>query len=204
VTSISSVNGSAALLILQQQSPAAFNPAESKKSAADNILAAANGVPAQQASGVSVSTQPTKTESKISQDMFSVNATNLTKVKVDLFRRVGEALGIDESNFGSDAEYGAAISRQIAQIKAQPGGDLTINAITQKLGLDKLGVSLDTVVGAILDPKGGENDALDAALDKQYGEDKKKALDGSQTASQKNQLLVKPDEAGIYSVSTNG
>jgi hypothetical protein len=203
VTSIPSVNGSTALLILQQQSPVAPSVTQSKKSAADNILAVASGVPAQQASGVGVSPQPTKTESKISQDMFSVNSTNLTKVKLDLFKRVGDALGIDESDYGSDAEYGAAISKQIAWDRAQPNGEATINAISQKLGLDKLGVSLDTIVDAIIDPQGGANDALDAALEKQYGQDKKKALDSSQ-ANEQNQLLVKPDDAGIYRISTKG
>lgn len=59
--------------------------------------------------------------------------------------------------------------------------------IENKLGLDKLGVSLDTVVNAMIDPGGDDGDKLDAALRRRLGE-----------AGKDHSALARLDELGRY------
>lgn len=104
-------------------------------------------------------------------DLFSVNAQNLNKVKVDIYKRVGEALGVRESDYESFHAYGTALQQAVGQLKLAPNAQMVIAGIEKDIGLDKLGLSLDTVVNAIVDPTGDDNDKLDAALQKQIGTD---------------------------------
>lgn len=104
-------------------------------------------------------------------DLFSVNSQNLNKMKVDLYQRVGEALGVRESDHESFQAYGLALQQAVGQLKLAPNAQLVIAGLEKEIGLDKLGVSLDTVINAIIDPMGDDNDKLDAALQKQIGTD---------------------------------
>ena len=59
----------------------------------------------------------------------------------------------------------------VGQLKLAPNAQLVIAGIEKEIGLDKLGVSLDTVINAIIDPMGKDNDKLNAALEKKIGMD---------------------------------
>lgn len=180
--SITSLN-SAALLILQRPAPLSSR-AEGQAAPAD-LTALANGR-LDQASGVARQLQST-----LAEDMFSVNSPNLNRLKIDLFERVGKALGIERSDFDSVSAYGSAIKSAVEQLKRAPDGALMLRAIEKEAGLDKLGVSLDTVIEAMIDPSGDDNEKLEAALQKHAGED----------ASAPTALLVQLDEIGLYDVS---
>jgi hypothetical protein len=111
------------------------------------------------------------TLAQTADDLFSVNSQNLNKMKIDLYKRVGEALGVRESDYDSLHAYGLALQQAVGQLKLAPNAQLVIAGIEKEIGLDKLGVSLDTVINAIIDPMGDDNDKLDAALQKQIGMD---------------------------------
>jgi hypothetical protein len=65
----------------------------------------------------------------------------------------------------------SATPASVGQLKLAPNAQLVIAGIEKEIGLDKLGVSLDTVINAIIDPMGKDNDKLNAALEKKIGMD---------------------------------
>lgn len=131
----------------------------------------------------------TQARARIFEAMFSVNSVDPTEMKVRLIERLGDEFGIKQSDYTSMASYGMDIQRAVEALKAKPGSAQTITAIEKKLGLDKLGVSLDDLVNATIDPNGRAGKKLDAALKKQAGEmGKREGIAG----------LLQPDEIGIY------
>jgi len=156
-----------ALLILQQPGPLARSADSGLADIGDGSALAGAASPLTQA------------RVKIS-NMFSVNRVDPTAVKVRLIERLGEEFGIRQSDYSSMVAYGADIKRAVEALKAQPGSAQAIIAIEKKLGLDKLGVSLDELVNATIDPTGHDGKKLDAALQKQAGQwDKGEAIAGS-------------------------
>ena len=121
-------------------------------------------------SGLGGSGSPlTQAQVKIS-DMFSVSRADPTAEKVRLTERLGAEFGIRQSDYTSMVAYGADIKRAVEALKAQPGSAQIIAAIEKRLGLDKLGISLDDLVDATIDPDGHAGKKLDAALKEQAGE----------------------------------
>ena len=175
MSSIFPVN-TTALLILQQPRALARS--------ADSGLADISGI-----SGFAGSGSPlAQARAKISDAMFSVNRPDPTAMKVRLIERLGEEFGIKQSDYTSMASYGADIKRAVEALKAKPGSAQIIIQIEKKLGLDKLGISLDELVDATIDPTGDGNKKLNAALKKQAGDSGKGEIAG----------LLRPDEIGIY------
>ena len=165
-----------ALLILQQSRPLAKSSDGSVDASGASALVGA-GSPLTQA------------RAKISNAMFSVNSVDPTEMKVRLIERLGEEFGIKQSDYTSVASYGWDIKRAVDELKARPGSALAIAAIEKRLGLDRLGVSLDDLVDATIDPKSDGGKKLDAALAKQAGElARGRGFAGS----------LQPDEIGIY------
>jgi hypothetical protein len=64
-----------------------------------------------------------------------------------------------------------------------------IAEIEKQLGLDQVGVSLDTLVNAIIDPQGSDGDKLDAALKNHLSDHGK---------GEGNGASFHPDEIGLY------
>lgn len=161
-------------LILQPARPS-FAPGPASHS--DNVVAAANGLAKASAEN------PLATNS--SDALFSVTAVDANQLKVDLFERVGKKLDVKQEDYDTPAAYGFALKMAVMKIKAAPEGAEVIAKIERDLGLDKLGISLNSVINAIIDPDGGHAEKLDAALRKQAQEaDPEKA--------------VELDEIGIY------
>ena len=174
MSSIFPVN-TTALLILQQSRPLA-------RSSDGSVDAGASGL-------VGAGSPLTQARAKISDAMFSVNSVDPTEMKVRLIERLGEEFGIKQSDYTSVAAYGWDIRRAVDELKAKPGSALVISAIEKRLGLDRLGVTLDDLVDATVDPKSDGGKKLDAALAKQAGElAKGRGFAGS----------LQPDEIGIY------
>lgn len=186
-------NSSVALQILQQ-STQTQSPADTASTAHD-VLAITGGVSNTQASGGRSAIALAR--ARISESYFSVHYVDIEKMKVRLYERAGQALGIEMADFDSSAAYGTAIKRAFLELKVQPGSDEAIAEIEKNLGLDKLGISLWGLIKAILDPAGEDSAKLDKALKKLTGEDAKGDQDDS---DQKAALdLFRSDEIGIYS-----
>lgn len=185
MTTISSLN-SAALLILQQTNR--VSPAGQDKSGSDDLVAVANGL----GTKVGATRQPSQAQAKISQAMFSVNDVNITKLKLELIDRTGKALGVDPNDFVSRDEFVDAMQKAFLSLKSE-GGTAAVMGLEKKLGLDKLGVSIEDVIFSARNPDG--NDKLTKALEKQAGKTKEK-LEDLQTM-----LSQQPDEIGLYGTS---
>ena len=189
MSTTSSLNSSAALQILQQASaPTLSKKEEEAPSAGSVILAAANGVAIPSVGGAQ-----SRAKAKIS-DAFTDSPIDIQQLKFNLFRRLGEELGVNMDDFEDPRDYGSAIREVIGKIKASPTGAMYLAKLEKDLGLDKLGISIDDLVDAISSPDGDGGKKLDAALRAETGEDAKKAAE--------DMLIVlrgvKTDETRLY------
>jgi hypothetical protein len=192
MTAISSVNATALAILQRPVSP--LGPAEDARTTAVRLVAAANGVAPEQISGADLEASRRRSEVEA---MFSVNAPNLNQMKLDLYKRVGEALGIDQSKYDSMPAYWLALKITVAKVLEQENGAAILRGIERDLGLNKLGVSLETVIDAIVDPDA--NKELTEALEDQINDGAPdRAIDASdETAAT---LAAQVDEEGAYSV----
>lgn len=124
-------------------------------------------------------------EPAASPSMCSVDNLNITAMKVRLMERAGKEFGVDQTDYESVSSYGAAIKNAIEALKGQSPS--AIAEIERQLGLDQLGVSLDTLVNAIVDPRGSDGERLDAALKRHAG-----------GQGEGDAAPVQPDELGLY------
>lgn len=90
--------------------------------------------------------------------------------QVRLLQKVGEVLGVDMNKYASPTAYASALKQAISNLKAAAMASgqswtLVVKGLEHQMGLDKLGISLDTVINA-LDGDGGSQDALNKALEK--------------------------------------
>ncbi|TPJ48528.1 hypothetical protein [Mesorhizobium sp. B2-7-1] len=165
---MSSMLNTTALVILQQRLPP--NP---RAAANIGIAAGPAAIPLMQSAPA------------LSATMFSVDSLNITAVKVRLMERAGKEFGVDQADYESVSSYGAAVKSAVEALKRQSPS--AIAEIERQLGLDQLGVSLDTLVGAIVDPRGTDNESLGAAL---------KQHEGGQ--GEGDLASVQPDELRLY------
>lgn len=184
MTTVSSVN-SAALLILQQVSSASAPNQE--KFSSDKLVAVANGV----SDKIGVTKQPGQSQAKISESMFSVNHVSINKMKLDLIDRTGKALGVNPDDYASRDEFVDAMQKAYGKLKFE-GGTGAVVALEKKLGLDKLGVSIEDVINSARDP--GHNDKLTKALEKAAG----KTAGKFEQEDSSNALSLQPNEIGLY------
>lgn len=135
-----------------QQSRIAPIPLDKNAPPENDLVAAANGVKAEEV-------EPT-------EDFWDINKVTPTQMKVKLFEKVGEAFGLDQDNFDSFSQYASAIvSRMEAMKEDDPVGAMILfHEIEKDLGLDELGLSLEEVVEAMIEPGGKADEKLDAAL----------------------------------------
>src|SRR5690606_37347510 len=89
---------------------------------------------------------------KISEAMFDSSAFNTTAMKINLMRRLGEELGIPFDDHATQFSFAAAIKEEVAKIRLLETGEKILAKIEKNLGLDKLGITIDQLVNAILDP----------------------------------------------------
>lgn len=174
---------SAAVQVLQQSRVAPIG-IDRNKPTENGLVAAANGIKSE--------------EVEATTDYWDINSVTPTQMKIKLFEKVGEAFGLDQDNFDSFGTYAAAIESMIDKIKKEDpaGAAVTLRQIENDLGLPELGISLDDVVKAMLDPSGREDDKLDEILKEKadeingdFGDDEEEVF-GS----------LRVDSNGIYSL----
>ncbi len=102
---------------------------------------------------------------RITEALFSTNSVDPLAMKMRLIERVGEQLGISMDDFDSQLSYGLELKRATSELS-----QFDILALEKELGLDELGITLDTLINAIIDPAGEDDDRLDAALAKEIWE----------------------------------
>ncbi|ALN73012.1 hypothetical protein [Aureimonas sp. AU20] len=102
-------------------------------------------------------------KARVADALFDTT-TDQTQRKLALFEKTCDALGVRKDAFASDADYRAAIKDAFSKLKLQDDYPEIVQAIEENLGLTKLGVSLETVVNAILNPNGEGDKALTSAL----------------------------------------
>lgn len=188
----SSIN-SAAVLILQQASPL-FASAEPRTSPGDDLIAAVNGVAPRGGAGASQAS--TQARAKISEALFSASSVSITEMKINLMRRLGEAFGISLDDHATQLSFGTAIKEAVEKTRLLEDGEKILAKIEKDLGLNKLGITIDQLVNAIMDPEGSDAEKLDAALRKQAGDDGKK--DERDEATKALRTLLQRDESGLY------
>jgi hypothetical protein len=179
---------SAALMILQQASVPPPSKKDETPSAGSVILAAANGVAIP-----SVSDAQSQAKAKIS-DAFMDSGIDLQQLKFNLFRRVGQELGVNIDDFDDPREFGAAIRKVVQDLRQAPAGITFLTKLEKELGLDELHISIDDLVDAISSPDGEGGKKLDAALRGETGEDAKEAAKAIDAVLRG----IKTDETGLY------
>jgi len=165
-------NNSLSLQILRQSRSAGSEPNKTKPIDLSTI-----------ASGASAKTEGADPVSTSSDSMLE-----LTRLKVALYEKTGRALGVKMEDYASPNEYAAALSSAVYKIKIEtPSHWPEIKAgIEHDLGLDKLGVSLETVIDSIGGGEGAKT--LDEALKKQIS-------GGGSKASEQSAGLYSPTSA---------
>lgn len=105
-----------------------------------------------------------------SSSLFDRQALDVNEMKVNLIDRLGKALGVSRDDYDNQSSFGTALKAAIAKLRRDPGGATIIAAIEKRLGLDKLGISMDTLLNAVIDPGSEDARRLDGALRAQAGE----------------------------------
>lgn len=188
-----SISQSSAVQLLRHMRPLFSSAGTTAESAGAQLVATANGVAVPDSAAGP--TQRAKT--KLSEALFKPNAPSVTEMKIHLMKRLGQEFGIALEDYATHAAFGSALRAAIAGIKMQPGGAVMLAAVERKLGFDKLGLSLDTFVNAIIDPKGDDGQKVDAALKKDLGLDSDK---DPSAAARAVPNVVTRDESGLYRV----
>lgn len=185
MTLIASVNSAALQILRQDRQIPELN--DKPVLAGEDLVAIANGF----------EKTNEQTKERLASDIFSVSHIDSTQMKVRLMERLGDAFGLNQADYDSAASYGAAIRFTVSQMRDHPEGQQALARIEKNLGLDELGISIDTLVNAIIDPQGNDGDKLDAALKKQTGED---AGAAGKPDAQSVLATVRFDEIGLYSL----
>lgn len=167
--------------------------AAARRAPADGLVAAANGVAPPDGAGASKPSR--QAQAKIFEAMFSANTVDANKLKIKLMERLGKALGLSLEDFDTQASFASAVRDVIGQIRQQEDGHLRLAAIEKELGLDKLGITLDDLVDALIDPEGEDGQKLEAALRKEAGEQARKE---GKDAARAVLTLMQRNEAGLY------
>jgi len=173
---------STALLILQQ-AQSASQPPQSRSPL--DVLAA----PEQRTSS---QPEPLKlvnpVQSKLSEAIFSVNSVDINKLKLNLFDRAGDALGVDKTKYASPDDFIEAVQEAVRNLKLHGAYDV-IKSVETDLGLDKMGISLDDLVDSATDPEA--NSRVTKALERQLGKQ-----DEQGDSNRADGMTIDPD--GIY------
>ncbi|MEO3998160.1 hypothetical protein [Mesorhizobium sp. CAU 1732] len=165
------VAGSAALQLLLQRSQFSPLTVAAGRNATAEVVAAANGaVPASMA-GAGLPNSRTE----ISDAIYSVNSVDANKLKVNLTERLGAEFGISADDFESASAFGTAIKHALDAMKQDDGWQRRVAEIERNLGLDELGISLDSFINALINSDNDDAAKLDAALRDKVDDDAQRA-----------------------------
>lgn len=131
----------------------------------------------------------------VPKDLFSIHNVTPTEVKVNLYQRAGEALGLDINSI--DADFGAQVMQTFDDLKSQPDGAERLEEISRNLDLDELGLSLEQLARAIAEPNGEDVKLLQAKLQMWLDKVDEELRAQSEISRETNSPVIL-DEAGIY------
>ncbi|MEH6690843.1 MAG: hypothetical protein V7774_06620 [Pseudorhizobium pelagicum] len=110
---------------------------------------------------MSASTEAKRSEGKIAEALFSINNVDPNELKMQLTERLAAKLGIDLDEKRSNYSLGKAIEEAAKSLDSTQ-----IKQLEEDLGLKDAGVTLDTVIAAIMNPYGDDNARLMEGLTK--------------------------------------
>lgn len=151
------------------------------------------------------SSSPLKAEEKSTYDkirtkiagatVFDSSRTTKEELKAKILRELAKSVGVDIDKGGKDLkDLGRKIKLSLEALKAEDPAKYQefIDELNKKLGLDKLGLSVEDFVEAIINPDSDKAKKLDEKLDAILSDDK---TDGSTSLDEVKQALKKLDES---------
>jgi hypothetical protein len=171
--------GSAALYVLRQATAQQFGPTSANPPIEHHAAAV-----------------PDASEPAGDRD-FGMNTMDITATKVRLMERLGEKFDISMEDHADARSFGMAIAAVVDKLRLSGDGVKVLAQVTKDLGLDELGISIDTLVGAVIDPESDEGEKLDAALRAVKGEVTPDRYEAKSLARLARMGL---DDAGLYRI----
>lgn len=137
-------------------------------------------------SGEAGKTQSPRTlpHAKLSEQLFSLDQKSVAKLKMQLFEKVGKALGVDINEYPKFSDFVQEVEAAYLRVLRE-SGPLAIKAIERETGLDELGLSLRDIIDSMKDPE--KNDKVTQALIEKHG---LKDLDDGKSAEGLSSLWV--------------
>ena len=108
---------------------------------------------------ISASVEAKRAREKIAEALFGSGGPDPVGLKMDLIERLSNELGIDTEEARSAYRLGKALEDALKDMLPNDVRDLS-----EKIGLEDLGVSMDTLLKAIKNPYGDDNKRLEDAL----------------------------------------
>lgn len=132
---------------------------------------------------------------QVPEDLFSIHNVTPTEMRVSLYNRAGEALGLDMNNI--DADFGADVRQAFEDLKSQSDGAEKLEEISRNLDLDELGISLDQLTRAIEEPDGDVAKLLQGRLQMWLDKVDEDLRAQSEVSRETNSPVIL-DDAGVY------
>lgn len=105
-----------------------------------------------------------RAKEKIDTYLFDSSHVSVSELKLDLMERLGEALGLKQE----DGESGFSWGRKLETILSTMDY-ASKRALEKEVGLDELGISIDTMIAAVKNPYADDSERLKAALELKAG-----------------------------------
>jgi hypothetical protein len=104
---------------------------------------------------ISASEDARRARDKITSALFGVTKTDPNELKIELVDRLAAKLGIDTDEARSSYKLGKALEDALKEMMPDEIGELV-----EDLGLEDIGISMDTLLSAIKNPYGDDNQRL--------------------------------------------
>ncbi|WP_105402285.1 MULTISPECIES: hypothetical protein [Neorhizobium] len=104
---------------------------------------------------ISASEDARRARDKITTALFGVTKTDPNELKIELVDRLAAKLGIDTDEARSSYKLGRALEDALKEMMPDKIGELV-----EDLGLEDIGISMDTLLSAIKNPYGDDNQRL--------------------------------------------
>ncbi|SFA90413.1 hypothetical protein SAMN03159496_00826 [Rhizobium sp. NFR07] len=108
---------------------------------------------------LSASEDAKRAREKIATALFGTGNADPAALKMDLVERLADELGLDTDEARSSYKLGRALEEAL---KGMAPND--VRALSEKIGFADLGISMDTLLNAIKNPYGDDNERLSEAL----------------------------------------
>jgi len=110
---------------------------------------------------ISASEDAKRARDKITTALFGVNSTDPNQLKIDLVDRLASKLGIDTDEARSSYKLGKALEDALKDL-----GEAGSAKLEEDLGLNDMGISIDTLLAAIKNPYSDDNQRLMEGLNR--------------------------------------